>query len=260
MKLSVIIPSYKEPLLQKTADSLLENSELGNELEIIAVLDGCWSDPPLGGDKRLKILHLGKNRGMRGAINAGVAISRSEYMLKCDAHCMFGKGFDRLLLEEIEDNWVVAPRRYQLDTDKWEIMDERPIDYQKFIYEQPTNRITSPKWISRTRERKDILIDENMAFQGSCWLMSRKHWDNAIKRLEDENYGSFGQESVEIAMKTFITGGKTMVNKKTWYAHQHRKFGTAHGLEARRKAFDYTLNHWKDELVKINRYFGLSGP
>ena len=260
MKLSVIIPPYKDPLLTKTIDSILVNSELGDDLEIVAVLDGYWPSFELRGDPRVRYLHLGKNRNMRGAINSGVAISRGEYLLKSDAHCIFAKGFDRILLGEIKDNWVVVPRRYQLDTDKWEIVAEPPVDYQRFIYHQPTNRIMAPKWTKRAEERKDILIDENMAFQGSCWLMSRKHWDNAIKRLEDENYGSFGQEAVEIAMKTFAAGGKVMVNKKTWYAHQHRKFGTAHGLQARRKAFDYTLNHWKDELVKINQYFGLTGP
>ena len=90
--LSVIIPSYKDPLLQKTIDSLLGNSELGKELEVIAVLDGYWPNPQLTDDPRLKILHLGKNRGMRGAINAGVAISRGEYIMRTDEHCVFGKG------------------------------------------------------------------------------------------------------------------------------------------------------------------------
>jgi glycosyltransferase involved in cell wall biosynthesis len=255
--LSIIIPSYKDPLLQKTVDSLLANAE--GDIEIIAVLDGYWPEPSLGGDKRLRILHLGKNQGMRGAINAGVAISKGEYIMKTDGHCQFGKGFDKILLEKIEDNWVVVPRRYYLDTEKWEVMNVRPVDYQKFIYHQPTNRITAQEWINREKERENILIDENIIFQGSCWLMSRKHWDNVIKRLEDENYGPIAHESVEIAMKTFTSGGKVMVNKKTWYAHQHRKFGSSSGLESRRKGYDYTFEHWKDEIIKISRYFRLPG-
>ena len=83
IKLSVVIPSYKDPLLVKTIDSLLVNSELGDQLEIIAVLDGYWPEFELRGDPRVRYIHLGQNRGMRGAINAGVLISTiiivSEY-------------------------------------------------------------------------------------------------------------------------------------------------------------------------------------
>ena len=257
--LSIIIPSYKDPLLQKTVDSLLENAE--REIEIIPVLDGYLPDSPLKEDPRIKALCLEKNLGMRNAINSGVRAAKGEYIMKCDSHCMFGKGFDRLLLENIEDNWVVVPRLYRLDTDKWEVMKERPMDYQKFIFYQPTNKIAAQEWISRTRERKDVLIDENIVFQGSCWLMSRKHWDNAIKRLEEENYGTFAQEPTEIAMKTFVAGGKTMVNKKTWYAHKYRKFRRTYRLSSEeiKKGNDYVLNNLRGELAKINERFGLFG-
>ena len=60
----MIIPGYRDPLLIKTIDSLLESSELGDKLEIIAVLDGYWPDFELRGDPRVKYIHLGKNRGM----------------------------------------------------------------------------------------------------------------------------------------------------------------------------------------------------
>ena len=43
--LSVIIPSYKDPLLHKTIESLLENAE--REIEIIAVLDDYRPDFPI---------------------------------------------------------------------------------------------------------------------------------------------------------------------------------------------------------------------
>ncbi|MBI1864015.1 glycosyltransferase, partial [Candidatus Woesebacteria bacterium] len=65
--LSVVIPSYKDPLLHKTIDSLLENAE--GEIEIIAVLDGYWPSTPIKNEERVRVLHLGKNRGMRRAIN-----------------------------------------------------------------------------------------------------------------------------------------------------------------------------------------------
>lgn len=224
MKLSIIIPSYKDPLLHKTIDSLLESSELGADMEIIVVLDGYTPAKPIKDDPRVKIHSIEKNRGMRNAINSGVNISKGEYIMKCDEHCMFDKGFDVKLLADIQENWVVIPRRYKLDVEKWIICedDKRPVDYDKLVIHP--EKIGGMDWVSRTKERKDILIDETMVFQGSCWVMSRKHWD-FLGKLQEEGYGTFAQEALEIALKTWLGGGRVIVNKKTWYAHKHRRFG-----------------------------------
>lgn len=221
--LSIIIPSYKDQYLQKTIDDILKNAR--GQIEIIAILDG-YNDKISGAT----LIHNANRRGLRDAVNSGVAISHGEYILKCDAHCMFDEGFDVKLLVDIKDDWVVIPRRYKLDTDKWVICedDKEPIDYEKLITTE-LDRICGLQWSSRKRERKDILIDETMVFQGSCWVMSRKHWD-FLGELQEEGYGTFTQEPVEIALKTWLGGGKVMVNKKTWYAHQHRKFGRTHTM------------------------------
>src|SRR3954471_21470162 len=105
MKLSVIIPSYKDPLLNKTIESLLLNAE--GEIEIIPVLDGYIPEATLPNDSRVKPLYLEKNKGMRGAIKDGVSTAEGEYIMKCDAHCMFDKGFDIKILADIEEYWVV---------------------------------------------------------------------------------------------------------------------------------------------------------
>ncbi|MFK5165339.1 glycosyltransferase, partial [Propionibacterium freudenreichii] len=59
------------------------------------------------------------NRGMRPAINAGVSISKGEYIMKCDEHVMFDQGFDVKLIADCEDNWVVIPRRKRLNAEDW---------------------------------------------------------------------------------------------------------------------------------------------
>ena len=63
-----------------------------------------------------------------------------------------------------------------------------------------------------------------MLFQGSCYVMSCKHWER-LGGLNEDGYGPFAQEAVELSLKTWLGGGKVMVNKSTWYAHKHRKFG-----------------------------------
>src|SRR3990167_6528714 len=110
IKLSIVLPSYRDPLLFKTIRDILDNSELGDQLEVIGVWDGYY--PPADliiEDPRVKYLHLGANRGMRGAINAGVAMATGEFIARSDEHCSFGKGFDRILTETCEPNWIVTP-------------------------------------------------------------------------------------------------------------------------------------------------------
>ena len=214
---SIIIPSAKDKDLQRTVDDL--RSKARGEIEIVVVLDGAWAEV----QNADVILFNEKRIGMRGSINKGVAASHGEYIMKIDSHCMFGEGYDLKLLTGMQDNWVVIPRRYKLDTDKWEIMDEPPIDYEKLFIDRP-DKIGGVYWTGRRIQRADVMIDETMAFQGSCWLMSRKHWD-WLGGLQEEGYGTFTQEPIEIALKTWLGGGQVMVNKLTWYAHKHRKFG-----------------------------------
>lgn len=251
MKLSCIIPAYKDPLLIPTINSLLENSELGMEMEIIAVLDGFWPNFPLKIDPRVRYVHLGKNRGMRGAINAGVSQARGEFLLRSDQHCMFGKGYDRILTETCEPNWIVTARRFFLDPVKWEVMNIPPIDYEKLVI-QGGVKFAGQRWSSRTEERKDIMIDETMAMQGSMWVMSHDWWNKVIKELQTEGYGQMYQDSHEMIFKTWQAGGKMMVNKNTWFAHKHRSFiegrheGTVENPSLRGESGLYALKVWKD--------------
>lgn len=251
IKLSCIVPSYKDPLLQKTINSLLENAE--GEIEIIAVLDGYWQ--ALKDDPRVRIVHLGKNRGMRGAINAGVAVSRGEFIMRSDEHCTFSKGFDRILTETLEDNWIVAPKRFFLDPVKWEVMDIPPVEYEELVIQSVGE---GKKFTGIPVERpdlKDIPIIESHAMQGSCWVMKRSWWDKVIKELQTEGYGPHLQDSHEMVFKTWKAGGKLMINKNTWYGHKHVSFPRTHnygGKEAE-DAVKYSYETWKDFYYELKK-------
>jgi glycosyltransferase involved in cell wall biosynthesis len=227
MKLSVVIPSYKDPLLHKIIDDILLKSELGEEMEIIVVLDNYWPITPIKNDPHIKIIHLGTNRGMRGAINAGVAVSKGEYIMRADEHCMFGQGFDRIVLKDIKDNDIVTMRRYFLDPIKWELMDIPYVDYEKLVI-QDGKKFSAQRWRSRDEERKDIMYDETMAMQGSCWIMKRSWWDKVVGELQTEGYGPLIQDSHEMQFKAWKSGGRLMLNKNTWFAHKHRSFARTH--------------------------------
>lgn len=252
--LSIIIPAYKDPDLQRTIDSLLKNAE--GEIEVIAVLDGYWPNPPLAfseeDNKKVIQLHLGKNTGMRGAINAGVAIAKGEFLMRTDAHCTFGPGYDIKLTHRFKDDWIVYPRRFFLDTDKWEVMDKAPNDYNKLIIDSGRNKFAGQDWPSRAKERAHKMIDESMAMQGSCWVMKRSWWDKVIVELQSEGYGTHYQDSHEMVFKTWKAGGRLMVNKYTWHAHKHRDFPRTHnygGAEAD-ASFAYSLSVWGEYYEK----------
>jgi hypothetical protein len=253
MKLSVIIPNYLDPYLQKEIDSLLENSELGDQLEIIPVLDGCWQEVQV--DPRVRVLHLGKNRGMRGAINAGVDIAKGEFLMRADAHCMFAKGYDRIMTSSCQPNWIMTARRYFLDPVKWEVMDIPPVEHEKLVI-QSGIKFAGQRWRERDEQQKDVPISETMAMQGSMWLMPHEWWNKVIGELQSEGYGPAYQDSHEMIFKTWKAGGKMMLNKNTWFAHKHRSFarshqeGTKENPWIREQSWAYALKVWKDYYEK----------
>ena len=246
--LSIIIPSYKDQLLIKTIDSLLANSE--GDIEIIAVLDGYWPSFELRIDPRARDVHLGKYRGTRRAINAGVRVSRGEFIMRTDEHCMFAKGFDKAMTDVCQPNWIMTAVRYFLDPNKWEVMDIPPFIYEKLKIRD--GKFEGQRWPSRNKERKDAMIDETMSMQGSFWVMPRKWWDDVISELQTEGYGPLIQDSHEMVFKTWKAGGKLMLNKNTWFAHKHYSFtrthnqGTPENPANNEAGYKYSLDTWKD--------------
>jgi glycosyltransferase involved in cell wall biosynthesis len=251
--LSVVIPAYKDPFVHKTIDSLLKNAE--GEIEVIPVLDGYWPQQPVITDERVRVLHLGKNRGMRGAINAGVRIARGEFILRSDQHCAFAKGYDVILTRDCQPNWIMTATRHFLDPVKWEVMDIPPVNYEKLVI-QGGRKFAGQRWRSRDEERKHLMIDETMAMQGSMWVMPKKWWQKVIVELQTEGYGQMYQDSHEMIFKTWKAGGKMMLNKNTWFAHKHRSFvqgrheGTKQNPSLRGESGLYALKVWRDYYEK----------
>lgn len=224
--LSIIIPARHEIYLQETLTDLL--TKAAGDIEIIVVLDGYWPDPPLKDDPRVIVIHR-ERQGMRNAINSAVAIAKGEYLMKVDAHVMFSEGYDTALAADCDGDWVVIPRRYSLETetDPWSVRTYRPfVDYEYLGWPYNHKLMHGSKhglhawvWDERISERVNILLDENMTFQGSCWFTPKEHFQKRIGEMSNEGYGTFIAEPQEIGLKTWLGGGRCMVNKKVWYAH-----------------------------------------
>ena len=222
-KVTIIIPSRNEEYTRQTVEDLLDKAT--GQIEIYIILDGWWLNPgQYSKDSRVNYIHYSKARGMRNAINSGVALSRGKYILKTDAHCMFDKGFDEKLIKDHKDNWVTIPRRYPLNPKKWAIEERKDAKYPIDVMKLDENLQGRP-----TLERKDNAIIPTESFQGSCWFMT-KDWFNKLDLMDEERFGGFWQEAQEIAIKCGKLGGKVMRNTKTWYAHFHKTKGRGYSL------------------------------
>lgn len=237
-KLSIIIPSRNEQFLPNTVADIFKNTT--GDIEVIVVLDGYWPVDAenrmlLPDDPRLILIHRSTPHGMRAAINAAASVARGEYLMKVDAHCSFQEGFDEILQADCDGDWIVIPRRYSLDPDHWQPnLAKTPIDYEylRYAYYKPDEvGVHGTVWPERARARRHLLIDENMSFQGSCWFMPAAHFKR-LGGMQEEGYGTFIGEPQEIGLKTWLGGGKTMINKKTWYTHLHKgqRFGRGYSI------------------------------
>ena len=220
-KLSIIVPAYDEPFLQKTLSGLLRN---GSDIEIIVMLDGYEPNPPIRANSRVRVIHKPKREGLRRAINEAAALARGKYLMKIDAHTTLSENYDEIFLREFDDNWVMVPARRALNVESWGPMGQT-INYEHYMYpfNYPRARIglyTLP-WNKRMADRQEYRLDEDMTHLGSCWLVTKEHFDKRIGGLKEEGYGRFLGEHLELSLKTQLGPwrGKLMRNKDVLHCH-----------------------------------------
>lgn len=251
--LSILIPACKEEFLKDTVEDILRNIEA--DTEVIVVVDKEWPNPPLEAHERLTIVYNKNPLGQRGATNMACRLSEAKYVAKTDAHCAFDKGFDRKLIEAMEghDDWTIAPVMRNMHVFNWRCMDcgdetyqgptpegckncnvNTPDRFEKVIkwYAKPSPNSSAFKFTpnrlqfkyfgslkKKQLESSDHIV-ESMSLQGSFFMLSReKYWELNIC---DESWGGWGQQGTEVALKTWLSGGRVVVNLDTWYAHMFR--------------------------------------
>ena len=271
--LSIVIPSRNIsswPYTQKTVDDLFNKAT--GEIEVIVVLDGYILDPLLKEQKNLTIIYNKESQGMRPAINKGIAIAKGKYIMKVDDHCSFSEGFDEILAADCDSNWLSVPSRYSLDGENWK-RKYGPIDYNYLTYpynldDQFGFGFHGKKWhgergftggyFDREKKLKHILIDDIIAFQGSCWFTTKDHF-NKIGGMQHEGYLDH-QEAQEMTFKTWLSGGRCVVNKNAYYCHLHK--GSQHGrgyrllkhkmIDSQIYSTDLWLNNkWPGQIHKL---------
>lgn len=248
--LSVLIPARNEVFLQRTIEDVLANAR--GETEVIAVLDGYWPTPPVLDDPRVTLIHHTSPVGQRAATNEAAQLSTAKYVMKLDAHCAVDAGFDVKLAADCEPDWTVLPRMHNLIAFKWvcscgrefgqgprpechevrmEILWQRNEGRGKVTDFMFIDQDLRAQYFDGRQKRKYRWRDhyarhatgevcDVMVGMGPGWFMERERfWQ--LGGL-DEGHGGWGQMGVEIACKSWLSGGRQVVNRKTWFAHLFR--------------------------------------
>lgn len=263
-RVSIIIPARNERFLQPTIDGLLKNA--GGDVEILACLDGYWPDPALKDDKRVRILHFpetvradGKHVGvgMRPCENVAARVATGEFLMKLDAHCIVAPGYDEELKASCAPGDLVVPTRHSIEPTTW-TMKRRDFNYHYLTfpfdlsmygyglhaktYDQETNRRLNA-------ERAAVPVDDLMSFQGSCWFQRTSDFER-LGPLDHENY-YFYQEAQEVGLRVWMTGGRCLINKRTWYAHLHKGAAEGRGfwlsLDGKRRSERFATDFWLND-------------
>jgi len=277
--LSVIIPARCEEFLGRTVDDLV--AKMRGDTEVIVICDGGWPDPPLADHPRVTVLHYTESIGQRAAVNAGARLSQADYVMKLDAHCMVDEGFDVKLAApyesgELTPDTTTIPRMYNIYAFDWVC----PKGHRRYQSPSgpclkcglPTTR--DMIWRTRLSKKTDFArFDQTMQFKywrdyktrpeaqgelvdvmssvGACFFMRRdRFW--ALGGM-DEAHGSWGQFGTEIACKSWLSGGRQIVNRRTWIGHLFRTQGGDFGFpypisdEAQERAKVYSRDLWLND-------------
>lgn len=246
-KTSIIIPARNENLIQRMVKDVYDKA-LG-EIEVIVTFDG----PPyysLPNYPNLSIIYNKESLGMRECMNIMAQKATGKYLLKADAHCTFGIGFDETLKKDCDYDWIVVPRLYSLDYEEFKPYYDTFVDY--YYLSCPW---THPKffqmqscfWDTKTAIPNDNKIDEIMTFQGSFWFMHVDYWRNFLHGVAPSSVFGPYAEHQEMGLKAWLSGGKCVVNKNIWYAHEHRS--------NKRRGWHRAISEFHHSHISVAHYF-----
>lgn len=258
--LSILIPSRNEEWLAQTVQDITSN--IRGNTEIIVVLDGAPADPPLKVNPKVTIIYHPQSVGQRAATNDAAKLAKGKYLMKIDAHCAVDEGFDVKMLDAFKitgDNVTMIPGMKNLHVFDW--VCPKGCDYRHYQgrsdvagkcdkcgetaikelvwFPKPSPWSTSflfdktlhfQYWrdYSRTPKGKAEYDDpsglnETMSIQGSCFMLTKERY--LYLDICSEDFHSWGQQGVEVACKTWLSGGRVICNRNTWYGHMFRTQG-----------------------------------
>jgi hypothetical protein len=289
MDLTVVIPARNEEWLARTVADVA--AAIRGRTEIIAVLDGGWIAPPLTQHGVVSVIRTPEAIGQRAATNLGIRLARGKLVMKLDGHCSVQDGFDLPLIaaaKALGPSVCQVPAQYNLHVFDWVCPDghrryqgptpKSGCDFQAkvpgpkcglpmtrdVVWQRRRSRLTTAwrfdselhfqYWTDWGKAHKDEQVHDIMTCLGACWVVDRQRFIEL--GMLDESHGSWGQMGTEIACKYWLSGGRLVVNKGSWFAHLFRTQGGDFGFpyplsgDAQRKAREHSQSMWRGEAAK----------
>lgn len=215
--ISILIPSKNEPYLKQTLEDIERNKELDTEV--------LWRED--------------YGIGQRALTRELALEAKGDYIMKVDAHCSFSQGFDKALMEEMEEKMILAPLLLPLDAEQWVINGRKQMG--QFVFD--TNMVM---------QHAGPEVGETMCLQGSAWLISKQ--DYFDWNLDDDSFGSWGGQAVELGIKAFLNGGVCKTTRSAYYGHLFRHtdsdFPYDRGDHPGQKANEELIRRYKNESIR----------
>lgn len=262
-KLSIIIPARDEEWLKDTLLDILSN--IRDDTEILVGLDGWAMSFDMWDSEKIRWYVGTEPIGQRAMQNKLARLAEGQYIMKVDAHCSFSAGFDKAMLDDIDEKTLLVPMLFNLHAFDWICDRCGRREYQgvkpkqccgKWIKERIWQVKPKP-FYSNFFFDKDLVfqyhpvqkpdeVHEVMTIQGSGFMVSKEMYFDL--ELADEKYGSWGMQGTEVAGKVWLCGGRVLSTKKAFMGHMfraHEEFPYQRDM----KQVDHALAYCKDMFL-----------
>lgn len=209
-KISVIIPTYKEPdYLDLCIQSALEGQVYNNE--IIVVIDGFKDINQYVLDKykdKISPLIFESNYGQQVCTNQGVYHSSNDYILIVNDDNVFPKEWDKILLDNFYPRQVVAPNQ----------IESQPSIFKSFILRNYGESVKEFNLQQFQQEEPSYRL--NTIQNDGCTLpIFMNKYDFISVGGWDENYPSGHVVDWDFFLKCELNGMKMVRNMKLNFYH-----------------------------------------
>jgi len=251
-RVSIVMIAHNENhYLQRTFDSIMQNSPLDNLLEIVFVDDA--SNPPAAtildpmNNPRIKLIRNEERQGLIRSKTSGARAAQGELLVFLDAHVRTYPGWLEPMINLTRDNYrrVVVPMIPVLNASTWEQIN----NYVgvKLIFDWKMDFIW---YVDHDNDYVPIMSGGLLAITKK-WFMETGEYDMGMLQ--------WGGENIEQSVKTWLCGGEIVVARSSQVGHVFREvspyqINTTQIHVNKARAIDVWFDEWANYYYRANPF------
>lgn len=205
---SVIMSALDEPYVQKTIESVIQNS--GSALSEIIIVDDCSKTPITVDDPLVRVVRNDERQGLTRSRETGSRESKGDIIVSLDPHVMVSEDWLTPIIARIESNpkCIAIPATKCLDPVAW----------------KPTGHHGAKsrwRWNLDFSWHFDDGDDYSPMFAGHCFAYSKDWWHDSGGF--DTGMDKWGGENIEFSLRSWLAGGTVEIVRNCWVAHWFKK-------------------------------------